>query len=279
MSQKENLNPTNNNNNNKMPTVVQLKQQLSNLGLSTSGRKADLVSRLADASASTSPGAAMIDLNNSKILSRNTGPKSFHAKKAEVLSGSDSSSPSPRKKRRKIAQKHAKKSHVLVHTSSFVSAGESKSSERSSKDGLTANEKKDMQDLAKLTRSQIEARFQISGKAGKEGTTFIAKGKSGKEYAIKLFKATKSSAKLSNEAMYQKMAAERGISPRVMGVNTTHKYIIMERLQETIVDLMRRRYPGEKEEKPLEEAQQDRIIEICEQLDAAGLVQNDGNPL
>ena len=63
------------------------------------------------------------------------------------------------------------------------------------------------------------------------------------------------------------------------GVNTTHKFIIMERLQETIVDLMRRRYPGEKEEKPLEEAQQDRIIEICEQLDAAGLVQNDGNPL
>ena len=96
-------------------------------------------------------------------------------------------------------------------------AGESKSSvSSSSKDGLTLNEKKDMKDLSTLTRSQIEARFQISGKAGKEGTTFIAKGKSGKEYAIKLFKATKSSAKLSNEAMYQKMAAERGISPRVM---------------------------------------------------------------
>ena len=215
-----------------MPTVVQLKQQLSNLGLSTSGLKADLVSRLADASASTSVG--------------------------------DSSSPSLRKKRR--TKGGAKKSS-------------SSSSSVPSKDGLTANEKKDMKDLSTLTRSQIEARFEISGKAGKEGTTFIATGKSGQEYAIKLFKATKSSAMLSKEAMYQKMAAERGISPRVMGVNTKHKFIIMERLQETIVDLMRRRYPGEKQEYPLEEAQQNRIIEICEQLDAAGVLHNDGNPL
>ena len=84
---------------------------------------------------------------------------------------------------------------------------------------------------------------------------------------------------LSKEAMYQRMAAERGISPRVMDVNTTHKFIVMERLEETIVDLMRRRYPGKEQEKPLEVAHQERIIEICEQLDAAGVLHNDGNPL
>lgn len=136
-----------------------------------------------------------------------------------------------------------------------------------------------MKQLAKLTRRAIESKYQISGKKGKEGTTFVAQGASGKEYAIKLFKATKSSAKIQNEAGFQKLAAAQGISPRVMAVNTTHKYIVMEKLEETIVDLMKRKYPIEKQPRPLTDAQQHRIIEICEKLDAAKVVQNDGNPL
>ena len=136
-----------------------------------------------------------------------------------------------------------------------------------------------MKDLATLSRKAIESRFEISGKKGKEGVTFVATGRSGTEYAIKLFKATKSSAKLSNEAAFQKLAASQGISPRVMAVNTTHKYIIMEKLEETIVDFMRRMYPEEGSKKPLSVAHQHRIIEICEKLDQANVVQNDGNPL
>jgi len=74
------------------------------------------------------------------------------------------------------------------------------------------------------------------------------------------------------------LAAEKGVAPHVHAVNATHKYIVMDKLEETIVDLMRREYPG-KQDKPLTEAQQDRIIEICEKLDEAKVIQNDGNPL
>ena len=144
---------------------------------------------------------------------------------------------------------------------------------------LTEQEKNDMKDLATLSRKAIESRFDISGKKGKEGVTFVATGHSGTEYAIKLFKAKKSSAKLSLEASRQTLAAAKGVSPRVMAVNTTDKYIIMEKLEETIVDFMRRMYPEEGSEKPLSVAHQHRIIEICEKLDQANVVQNDGNPL
>jgi tRNA A-37 threonylcarbamoyl transferase component Bud32 len=144
---------------------------------------------------------------------------------------------------------------------------------------LTEQEKNDMKDLATLSRKAIESRFDISGKKGKEGVTFVATGRSGTEYAIKLFKAKKSSAKLSLEASRQTLAAAKGVSPRVMAVNTTDKYIIMEKLEETIVDFMRRMYPEEGSEKPLSVAHQHRIIEICEKLDQANVVQNDGNPL
>ena len=140
---------------------------------------------------------------------------------------------------------------------------------------LSEDENSDMKTLAKLTRKYIEENYLTSGKKGKEGTTFVATGKSGKEYAIKLFKATKSSNKLRDEAKYQMLAAEYGISPRVFAVNTETKYIVMEKMEETIVDYMKRKSPEEN----LSPKEQERIIEICEKLDCAKVVQNDGNAL
>ena len=133
--------------------------------------------------------------------------------------------------------------------------------------------------MAKLTRSMIESRFNISGKKGKEGTTFIATGRSGARYAIKMFGVNKAPAMISKEAAFQKRAADYGVSPRVLAVNLSQKYIIMERMRETIVDVMKRLYPDPAPSRPLSKAYQQRIIEICERLDEAGVVQNDGNPL
>jgi len=240
-----------------MPTVVELRAELKAKGLSTTGKKAELVARLTNSS--------MIDLTNTstKRRARKTGPKSFH------LHPEDYGYSSPRKKR---------KGESKTSTSSSSSSSQSSSPSNAGSE-LSSEEINDMKDLANLSRKAIESRFQISGKKGKEGTTFVAIGNSGKEYAIKLFKATKSSAKLSNEAEYQKLAAEHGISPRVFAVNVIHKYIIMEKLEETIVDYMRRKYPETGSTKPLTNEQQLRIIEICEKLDNAKVVQNDGNPL
>ena len=131
-----------------------------------------------------------------------------------------------------------------------------------------------MEELSTLTRTQIEARFKISGKAGKEGTTFIAKGNDGKKYAIKLFKSTKSSAKIIKEAELQQLAARYGVAPAVHHVSTIQKFIVMDALEETIVDKGRR---DNWKQFPREYAAQ--LYALCNRLDDAKVLQNDGNPL
>lgn len=123
--------------------------------------------------------------------------------------------------------------------------------------------------LKSMTRKQIEDSFKISGKKGKEGTTFRAG-----QYAVKLFKTTKSGKKISEEAEKQSMAAAFGVSPAVHYVSTTEKFIIMDALKETIVE------KGKREEwTRLPEVYAAQLYALCKRLDAAGVVQNDGNPL
>ena len=126
-----------------------------------------------------------------------------------------------------------------------------------------------LQSLKSMTRSQIESSFDISGKKGKEGTTFRAG-----EYAVKLFKSTKSKAKLVLEADLQNLAAGYGVAPVVHYVSEKQKFIVMDALEETIVDKGRR---DEWTTLPEEYAAQ--LYALCKRLDAAGVVQNDGNPL
>tara|TARA_B110000008_G_scaffold272290_1_gene304811 strand:- start:580 stop:1719 length:1140 start_codon:yes stop_codon:yes gene_type:complete len=135
----------------------------------------------------------------------------------------------------------------------------------------------DIKELSKLTRSQIEKRFKISGKKGKEGTTFVAKGRSKKEYAIKLFSAKKASSRISAEAALQKSAAAVGVAPMVYAVNSREKYIIMDKMKETIVEYLKRKYPNGR--RPLSKDMQAQVYALCMRLDKAGVVQNDGNPL
>ena len=136
----------------------------------------------------------------------------------------------------------------------------------------------DIVKLSKLTRTKIEKTYSISGKSGKDGTTFIAQGPSGKEYAIKLFAATKSSNSIKKEAELQKAAAAEGVAPKVYAVNATQKYIIMEKMEETIVAYMKREYPNS-DKRILPKEMQAQLYALCVRLDKAGVVQNDGNPL
>ena len=123
--------------------------------------------------------------------------------------------------------------------------------------------------LKSMERGEIEESFKISGKKGKEGTTFRAG-----QYAVKLFKATKSEKKISEEAKLQSMAAAFGVAPAVHYVSTTQNFIVMDALKETIVE------KGKQEEwKRLPEAYAAQLYALCKRLDAAGVVQNDGNPL
>jgi tRNA A-37 threonylcarbamoyl transferase component Bud32 len=126
-----------------------------------------------------------------------------------------------------------------------------------------------LQRLQSMTRSQIEFSFDISGKKGKEGTTFRAG-----EYAVKLFKSTKSKAKLVLEADLQNLAARYGVAPVVHYVSEKQKFIVMDALEETIVDKGRR-----ENWTSLPDKYAAQLYALCKRLDAGGVVQNDGNPL
>jgi predicted Ser/Thr protein kinase len=129
--------------------------------------------------------------------------------------------------------------------------------------------------LKNMKRKTIESSFGISGKQGRDGTTFLTEDPSnGHRYAIKLFKNTKSPREIEKEAYMQHMAADYGVAPTVRGVSTSENFIVMDALKETIVAKAKR-------EKwvSLPPDYKAMLYALCVRLDRAGVVQNDGNPL
>ena len=133
-----------------------------------------------------------------------------------------------------------------------------------------------LSDIVNMTRKQIESTFKdkISGKAGKDGTTFLATTSNGHRYAIKLFKPTKSTTFIVKEAKLQQMAADNGVAPVVRGVSEVGKFIVMDALKETIVDKANR-----EKWTSLPRDYKAMLYALCVRLDKADVLQNDGNPL
>lgn len=118
---------------------------------------------------------------------------------------------------------------------------------------------------------RYERKYQL-GERGKEGTTFLVTTKNGIEYAMKTFKKYKSSATLYKEAELQKIAAGMGVSPNVIDIDTVSKYIVMEKLDIHLVDLI-------KTQGYLTKDHQKQIISIYKKLDKAGVFHGDANLL
>jgi len=113
-------------------------------------------------------------------------------------------------------------------------------------------------------------KYEQLGQAGKEGITFRVTDRQGKEYAMKTFRKTKSSAKLAQEYILQEKASKRGIAPKVYKFDTVTKYIVMEKMDTHLLETM-------KKEKGLSKTHQLRILEIFNELDKAGVFHNDAN--
>jgi tRNA A-37 threonylcarbamoyl transferase component Bud32 len=111
------------------------------------------------------------------------------------------------------------------------------------------------------------------GEKGKEGTTFLVTRKDGAEYAMKTFKKQKSSSKMTKEAELQKLAADFGASPNVIDIDTVSKYIVMEKMDVHLVDLIKAQGGI------LTKQQQKHIISIYKKLDKAGVFHGDANLL
>lgn len=133
--------------------------------------------------------------------------------------------------------------------------------------------KKVFQEYEEYKKDKIDKyiRLEQLGNKGKEGTTYLVKDKKGKEYAMKTFRKSKSSNTLLKEYEFQKKASERGISPKVYDYDTISKYILMEKMDEHLTNLI------VKQKGVLKKHQQERIIQIFSTLDEIGVFHNDSN--
>lgn len=111
------------------------------------------------------------------------------------------------------------------------------------------------------------------GNKGKEGICFLVKDNKEKEFAMKTFRKAKSSNTLKTEYTLQKIAAAVGIAPRVVEYDSVSKYIVMEKMDKHLTDIMK------KQKGNLTKAQQLRIIEIYQKLDENLVFHGDSNIL
>ena len=131
----------------------------------------------------------------------------------------------------------------------------------------------------KTTRTRPEkmhfkyTKYEQLGNTGKEGVTYLVRNENGDEYAMKTFKKTKSSSRLQNEADLQIIASQYEVSPKIIEINTEEKYIVMEKLDKHLFDVMK------KQNGNLTKLQQQQIIKLYKNLDKAGVFHGDSNIL
>lgn len=116
-------------------------------------------------------------------------------------------------------------------------------------------------------------RVRQLGNKGKEGTTYLVTDPKDREFAMKTFRKTKSSNTLKIEYSLQKRGASIGVAPRVVEYDSISKYIVMEKMDIHLTELIT------KQKGNLLRNQQLRIIEIYKKLDEAGVFHADSNIL
>jgi len=124
-------------------------------------------------------------------------------------------------------------------------------------------------------RANITKTYDCKGKignSGKEGVTYLVK-KDGKEYAMKTFKNSKSSKNITKESEFQKIASKAGISPNVYEVNIIDNYIVMDKMDKHLIDVIK------EQGGVLTEIQQRQIINIFKKLDEIKIFHGDSNIL
>lgn len=138
-----------------------------------------------------------------------------------------------------------------------------------------------LKEYEKYKYEKVDKYTKISkiGSSGKEGIVYLVKNnyKSNTDntdlYAMKCFKKNKSSKKLKLEVELQKKCALIDISPSVIDYDTISKYIVMEKMDINLLDVLKNQN-GE-----LTISQQKNIINIFQKLDNIGIFHSDPNPL
>jgi predicted Ser/Thr protein kinase len=108
------------------------------------------------------------------------------------------------------------------------------------------------------------------GAKGKEGYALVLNDK----LIAKVFKPRKSVKKMLIEANFAKRAGEAGIGPKVHYVDKNKKFIVFDRLKETLPDALQKN-----NWKSIPDTLQKQIIKQLYKLDELDILQNDPNPL
>lgn len=114
-------------------------------------------------------------------------------------------------------------------------------------------------------------RIKRLGEKGKEGVTYLVTDLEGNKYAMKTFRKGKSSNTLKREYYLQKQASELDVAPKVVEFDTVSKYIVMELMDISLVDVMK------KQKGNLLRYQQYQILKLYKRLDEAGVFHGDAN--
>lgn len=112
------------------------------------------------------------------------------------------------------------------------------------------------------------------GNKGRESKTYLVYDKKTKnDYAMKTYRKNKSSKEIEQEYRFQQKAAEIGISPNLIDYDTINKTIVMEKMDEDLVDVIK------KQKGKMTLKQQKELMEIFRSLDSVGVFHMDSNPL
>ena len=112
------------------------------------------------------------------------------------------------------------------------------------------------------------------GNKGREAKTFLVYDNNHKkEYAQKRYRKNKSSDAIRKEYEFQKRAARRNISPKVIDCDTIAKTMTMEKMDYDLIDLI------QKQKGKLTRYQQEEIINLFDRMDELGIFHADSNSL
>ena len=124
-----------------------------------------------------------------------------------------------------------------------------------------------------LKTRKVYKRIEQLGEKGKEARTFLVSDKFNCEYAMKTFRKNKSSEKITEEVRMQRLCSDKGISPRVVDYDTEKKFIVMERMEAHLIQLI------EKNNGVLSENFQRQLIHLFTTLDKIKVFHGDANIL
>ena len=130
--------------------------------------------------------------------------------------------------------------------------------------------KKEDESYKRISKNKYKTQEQL-GNTGKDAKTYRVTDKFGNEYAMKVFKKTKSGKKISEEVALQKVCSNADISPKIIDYDTENKFIVMEKMDGHIFDVIHKQYGI------ITEDQQKQVIRLFKTLDKIHVFHGDAN--